>query len=115
MPQTGESDSTVALPSVEPEETLAQWLEGHQKADVTVTLTDGLAADDAVLEVSAARGSPACCFARPAPPPVEVISSPRPCAPQLMETTLAFIKANPAKSAEWKAEADAKMSEQDSA
>ena len=34
---------------------------------------------------------------------------------QLIETILAFIKANPAKSAEWKAEADAKMSEQDSA
>lgn len=44
-------DETVALPSVEPEATLERWLEGHTKADVTVTLTDGLAADDAVLEL----------------------------------------------------------------
>lgn len=45
------SDDTVALPAIEPEAALERWLAGHEKADVTVTLTEGLAADDATFEL----------------------------------------------------------------
>lgn len=75
-------DESVALPTDDAEATLERWLDGHKKADVTMTLTEGLAADDAVFE--------------------------------LIEKLLAFIKANPAKSQEWKQEADIKLAEQDS-
>jgi len=75
------SDETLALPSVEPEATLETWLERHKKADVTVELKDGVAADDAAYE--------------------------------LIEAVLAFIAKNPAKSKEWKLEADNKMTAPD--
>lgn len=41
----------VALPKDDAEETREAWLEGHNKADLTVTLGKGLAADDAAYEV----------------------------------------------------------------
>lgn len=44
-------DDEVALPSEDAEATREAWLEGHNKADVTVTLGRGLAADDAAYEV----------------------------------------------------------------
>ena len=74
-------EGDVALPSEDAEEVRQKWLDGHTKADLTVTIAQGAAADDAAYSVAS----------------------------QL----LAYIKANPAKSAEWKAEADAKLAEAD--
>ena len=44
-------DDEVALPAEDAEATREAWLEGHSKADLTVTLKEGLAADDAAYEV----------------------------------------------------------------
>ena len=76
------SEEGVVLPSEDAETAVEAWREGHRKADTTVQLEDGLAADDAAKKV--------------------------------VDALLAFIAANPAKSSEWKAEADAKLAAKES-
>jgi len=77
-----ETRSNVTAHPVEiSEETLAKWMAGHKKADITLTVREDDVADDATFE--------------------------------LIETVIAFIHANPAKSKEWKARADSAIAAQD--
>jgi len=48
---TGAGPDEVALPSVDSEEVLERWKQGHMQADVTVDLSGEVPADDAVLKV----------------------------------------------------------------
>lgn len=75
-------DDDVALPADDAEETLERWREGHAKADLTITIAQGTAADDAAY--------------------------------QMVNGLVDYIAANPAKNVDWKAEADAKLAEQES-
>ena len=77
------ADEDVALPAEDAEAVKERWIEGHEKADVTITVPQGSAADDAAYTV--------------------------------IDELLAYIRANPAKSSEWKASADAKLAEADEA
>ena len=74
-------EDEVALPSEGAVETREAWETGHRKADVTVTLAKGLAADEAAYQV--------------------------------VQSLLAFIEANPAKSGEWKEKADTALEEKE--
>jgi hypothetical protein len=73
----GEGGGDAALPAEDTEAVAERWREGHAKADVTVSLDDSTAADDAAAVV------------------IDAVSS--------------FIKANPAKSKEWKETADERL------
>ena len=48
---SGESTEGVVLPPEDSEEVLAKWREGHARADLTVPLEEGTAADDAASDV----------------------------------------------------------------
>lgn len=75
-------DDDVALPAVDPDAAKEKWIEGHEKADITIKVPAGSAADDAAFQIT--------------------------------DEMLAYIAANPAKSTQWKADADAKLADADS-